>query len=382
MRTIHQVVPVAALLVLLCANRCAAADDPVIIDSMEESVPKSTWYSENDTTTGVLEPTSVPTVESDSITVEPDEPTEAQRALLSQLETEELEKRKQKEALVRVRISKARMVAGNSALSDAENVYYLCIGDVDYAVTPSDQMVYSVMISKKGDYFVSSEGISDETKAAILEKATEEYLSSTEYFWNKVTLMYNEGVSISSLPRDAFGVMCVPYYNQGAGYWEGGTWTHTDWPAATFSLNGHSLHSAGCGFFSTAMAMSYIRQAVISPVDFKENGQYTGNGSAVTVGVESARMYGINAWITSDWSEVLSALADGHPVMAHVGPSIFTNNGHYILLIGLLPDGSIAVNDPGHASNSYWYCGVSFPQETVIAAANNRDRSTAFTIFG
>ena len=46
----------------------------------------------------------------------------------------------------------------------------------------------------------------------------------------------------------------------------------------------------------------------------------------------------------------------------------------------VLPDGTIAVNDPGHVENSYWYCGVSFPLETIVGCM--KDPSTAFTVFG
>ena len=149
----------------------------------------------------------------------------------------------------------------------------------------------------------------------------------------------------------------------------------------SFNVNGHTMSQAGCGFFSTAMALSYILQRVVAPIDFKENGQYiAGGGSAVTVGVTSASMYRVPAYLTSDIGEVLTALRNGQPVMEHVGSPPFTLNGHYILLVGVLPDGTIAVNDPGHVENSYWYCGVSFPLETIVGCM--KDPSTAFTVFG
>ena len=103
-------------------------------------------------------------------------------------------------------------------------------------------------------------------------------------------------------------------------------------------------------------------------------------GSMVTIGTVSAASYGVDAYITGDFDEVLMALRNGQPVMEHVGSPPFTNEGHYILLVGILPDGTIAVNDPGHMDNSYWYCGVSWPVDVILGAVKNIN--TAFTVFG
>ena len=82
---------------------------------------------------------------------------------------------------------------------------------------------------------------------------------------------------------DENGMLRVPYINQGNGLYENGNWTHTDWPEAKFKLNGHTIHQAGCGTCSTAMGLSYVLGRLISPLEFMDNGQYTGNGSADTV---------------------------------------------------------------------------------------------------
>ena len=313
-----------------------------------------------------------------------EENTAEREALLKEIEEYEAGIRKEKEEILKGQIKDYyESTQGEQVSSDAE-YYFVCTdSDTDYAIVKNngDLHFYSVYISRNGDYFVSGDGIGDNTMADLAANLSSDQKISTERFWNKVALMYTDGAAMPTLPRDANGVMCVPYYNQGAGYWLNGSWACTDWPDVTFNVNGHTMHQAGCGFFSTAMAMSYVKQTIIAPVDFKENGQYiAGDGSAVTVGVESAKMYGISAYITSDFSEVLAALQTGHPVMEHVGPSVFTNGGHYILLVGMLPDGTIAVNDPGHCANSYWYNGISFSQQTIMNAA--KDWSTAFTIFG
>ena len=306
---------------------------------------------------------------------------------LKALEEEDAVRRSRKEALLKDSMLARYKSDHNNTAPDDMKVYYVCTDGTDYIAVDDggeEPDVYLACITKSGEYFVSTEEISDVAVSTVSKKMTEENLTSSEEFWNKITLLdMPEGTvfGLSVRPVDQNGVMAVPYFNQGAGYYENGTWTHTDWPNAAFAVNGHTMHQAGCGFFSTAMALSYLLEDTISPVDFKENGQYIANeGSAVTVGVVTAHLYGVPAYTTGDWNTVVAALKNGHPVMEHVGPSVFTRAGHYIVLVGVLPDGSIAVNDPSHTSNTYWYNHVVFRPETIIAAA--KDRGTAFTIFG
>lgn len=173
-----------------------------------------------------------------------------------------------------------------------------------------------------------------------------------------------------------------PFFYQGAGFYDGINWRHLEWQHAKFSINGHEMWEAGCGFAATAMALSYLSGRIIAPVDFMENGEYTGNGAAHTVGVNSAAQYGITAHRTSDWSEVESALRDGFPVMVlETGPSMWAKTGHYILLSGLTPEGSVTVYNPGgdfHTQYSAEDYGTYTPEE-IYATANPE---LPYTIFG
>ena len=65
--------------------------------------------------------------------------------------------------------------------------------------------------------------------------------------------------------------------------------------------------------------------------------------------------------------------------MVYVGQSAFTSGTHYILLVGVLPDGTVAVNDPSKTWNTYYYCGVTFDASYVQSASLG---ANAFTIFG
>ena len=184
--------------------------------------------------------------------------------------------------------------------------------------------------------------------------------------------------------RDAKGVLRVPYICQSKGLWENNKWTHTDWPSATFSYNGHSLAKAGCGWCSTAMCLSYVLGEIVSPVSFMEHHGYEGDGAPVELGVVVAHEHGIPAHTTGDIEEVKNALIAGYPVMEHVG-AIFTSAGHYIALVGYLADGTFAVNDPSHPSNTYWHedsNGKTWSESEILAAIDEKPRATAFTIFG
>ncbi len=305
---------------------------------------------------------------------------------LSALDEEDALRRKRNEMLLREAMLARYRIDHGADVSENLKIYYICVNEMDYiaAVNGEDVQVYLACITKQGEYFVSTENLIDEVVSTVSRYMTEENTVSSKEFWNKITLMDKpEGIidGNSLRPTDENGVMCVPYFNQGAGFYDNGEWTFTEWPNIAFNVNGHTMHQAGCGFFSTAMALSYVRQELIAPVDFKENGEYIDdNGSAVTVGVHSAAMYGVPAYLTGDWKTVYSALINGHPVMEHVGPSVFTNGGHYILLVGVLPDGTIAVNDPGHVSNTYWYCSAVFSQDIIRAAA--KGGNLAYTVFG
>ena len=304
---------------------------------------------------------------------------------LQAIENQEAAKRDHKEVILKRRL-RIQLLSDGVELGDDAATYFICDNGTDYVVAEDngEQYVYNACITRSGEYFLADDTINEGIRMHVSTLVDDSCLCSTEPFWNHVLLRDAPQTSSGTnqnRPTDANGVMMVPYFNQGAGYFVNGTWMYTEWPGVSFNVNGHTMSQAGCGFFSTAMALSYVLQRIVAPIDFKENGQYiAGGGSAVTVGVASASMYHVPAYMTSDINEVLMALRNGQPVMEHVGSPPFTNGGHYILLVGVLPDGTIAVNDPGHVENSYWYCGVSFPIETIMRCV--KDPSTAFTVFG
>ena len=119
------------------------------------------------------------------------------------------------------------------------------------------------------------------------------------------------------------------------------------------------------------------------PVEFMDNGMYIPDqGSNQDIGVFTANSYGVSAYRTSSFEEALKALQSGYPVMYHVGPqSIFTDYGHYIVLVGATSDGRIGVNDPSHRDYTYWYNGTLHDRATIETARRDSNPEP-FTIFG
>lgn len=130
-----------------------------------------------------------------------------------------------------------------------------------------------------------------------------------------------------------------------------------------------SVASSGCGATSVSMVIAYLTGNVeqnpyLLFCKAVDDGRYHGNGLSHDTLVWLAKSYGVKCrWISNSADAVLEALAEGKPVIAHMGEGIFTSKGHYIVLRGVTEDGKILVNDPNSRSN----CHKAFPLETILA---------------
>ena len=83
-----------------------------------------------------------------------------------------------------------------------------------------------------------------------------------------------------------------------------------------------------------------------------------------------AENYGVHSrWIANDADAILSALREGKPVIAHMGPGIFTSRGHYLVLRGVTEDGLVLMNDPNSRDN----CAKAFPIDTLLKQAKTSE---------
>ena len=108
-----------------------------------------------------------------------------------------------------------------------------------------------------------------------------------------------------------------------------------------------SIRSAGCGITSLSMISEYLTGQYKSPVELA--GGYTGDNPASALerglnktGVTWSRTFGEEAMTALDQS-----LEAGKPVIVNVQKaSIFTEEGHFIVVAGKTEDGKYIVNDP------------------------------------
>jgi len=257
----------------------------------------------------------------------------------------------------------------------------------------TNKAIYSMLENALGD---NSEGIVSNGNAG--SGSTSGGTTGDKYVDALVRAFFGDdavggGASYGDRETDENGVPKVPYINQGAGVYDldpPHNLTHTDLPSATFPDGVNTLASAGCGFCSTAMALSYILGRLILPTEFMDNGQYcSGVGSYHTVGTYTASSYGVQTRVTNDIDSAYQELQNGNLVMAieQAGsvPGLpgghWTTCGHFILLIGITEDGNIAVNDCGSTARTYWMNGKEGYTKSQIDMHCSSSAGIKYTVF-
>ena len=121
------------------------------------------------------------------------------------------------------------------------------------------------------------------------------------------------------------------------------------------------LATDGCGPTSLAMvAVGLTGNTSINPkvvADYSEThgGYVPGEGTSWSLMSNLAPHFGIEGKRIPE-SQVIDELKAGHPVIAAMGPGIFTLTGYFMVLTGVTPDGKITLNDPDSIkySNETW----------------------------
>lgn len=147
----------------------------------------------------------------------------------------------------------------------------------------------------------------------------------------------------------------------------------TDYPETVCTIRGipRSVASSGCGPTSLSMVIAYLTgNTEQTPstlfVDAFNAGLYVGAGWNHNMLTYYARLYGLKTqWISNDGDAIIQALQEGKPIIAHMGPGIFTEQGHYVVLRGVTSSGKILLNDPVSPTK----CGKAFPVQTLLAQA-------------
>lgn len=146
-------------------------------------------------------------------------------------------------------------------------------------------------------------------------------------------------------------------------------------PVATLNGREISVWTSGCGADAVSMVVSYLTgEDEQTPYTLfrwaAENGLYRGSGLDHAALTKMAALYGVRGrWIKPDKDAILEALNSGCPVIAHMGPGTFTANGHYIVLRGVAPDGTIYVNDPATLD----HCEQTYSLDLIIKESKTED---------
>lgn len=140
-----------------------------------------------------------------------------------------------------------------------------------------------------------------------------------------------------------------------------------------------SVSTSGCGATSMSMIVRYLtgnkEQTPYTPFRWAyKNNHYSGNGLDHGAVSAMGRLYDVTgSWSGKNGDRIVKALTSGHPVIAHIGPGLFTKAGHYIVLRGVTKDGKILVNDPNSKPRS----SRAYPLSTILKQAKT---STPFMI--
>lgn len=128
--------------------------------------------------------------------------------------------------------------------------------------------------------------------------------------------------------------------------------------------------TSGCGPTCMAMVIAGLTgNTTITPytlaVYSEEWGYLTSDGNTTWSFItEGGKEFGVQGQtISLNEETVTETLAEGNPIICSVGPGDFTDNGHFIVLVGC-KDGKIKVNDPYSYANSekLWEFDVLQPQ--------------------
>lgn len=210
-----------------------------------------------------------------------------------------------------------------------------------------------------------------------LDEITEKYFTdeSTAQEFQQSCYAYSQFFDISSSKVDAEAgnytklefssskLLEIPLYLQYKGDWAG------------FTYGNGTIQKNGCCPTCLAMVLSYLRQEIIYPDDvagWAGNKYYVnGAGTAWSIFPVVYAKWGVRCTDIGKSQELLiSALREGKPVIASMGPGTFTKGGHFIVLSGITADGKIKVNDPNDSALKN-HINTRFEVSLILREAKN-----------
>ena len=116
----------------------------------------------------------------------------------------------------------------------------------------------------------------------------------------------------------------------------------------------------GCGPTSLSMVAvgltgnTHLNPKVIADFSYEQGYFVKGRGSSWDLMTKGAHSLGLTSKeLPLNDTSILKELSSGHPIIASMKPGDFTTSGHFIVLVGLAPNGEIIVNDPDSIVRSH-----------------------------
>lgn len=148
-----------------------------------------------------------------------------------------------------------------------------------------------------------------------------------------------------------------------------------------------TIANCGCGPTSMAMVLTYLLGENIDPVETSDwsmahNGYCPGEGTYWSFFPKISQEYGVECEeMGASTGNIRQKLSEGKVVIMSMGPGHFTSGGHFIVLRGINPDGSIKVDDPAseERTNQSWSAEL-IASEAKGMWAFDSDRTAEMTI--
>lgn len=147
------------------------------------------------------------------------------------------------------------------------------------------------------------------------------------------------------------GEMPVVYFNQADPAWAGRYYD-------TRVFKKQTIRSGGCGPTSLAIVYSSLTQTVMTPADMADFAMEHGycaapQGSYRSLFTSGAGQLGLTCYYSGDDLETaLSYLSEDCLVVSLMGPGIFCDGGHFVVIRGVTEEGKILLADCWNAENN------------------------------
>lgn len=147
------------------------------------------------------------------------------------------------------------------------------------------------------------------------------------------------------------GELPVVYFNQADPAWGSQYYD-------TRRLKKQTIRSGGCGPTSLAIVYSSLTQEVMTPADMADFAMEHGycaapQGSYRSLFTTGAEQLGLTCYYSGeDLETALSYLSEDCLVVSLMGPGIFCDGGHFVVIRGVTEDGRVLMADCWNAANN------------------------------